>query len=68
MNEELMCGCKNTGCHKCGADEITATMKYENAEGGTCCIHLCSECDDDFIRNQLSDKARKELGWKDDVE
>jgi hypothetical protein len=68
MNEKLVCGCINKGCHICGADEITATLGYENADGGTCCIHLCSECDDDLIRNKLSDKAREELGWIDDLE
>lgn len=68
MDEELMCGCKSKGCHFCEADEVYTTMKYENAEGGTCCIHICSECDNQLIREKLTDKARNELGWKDDVE
>ena len=68
MNEKLICGCKSTGCHFCEADEVYATMKYEDAEGGTCCIHICGECQEEIIRNKLSDKAKKELGWRDDVD
>lgn len=67
MNEELICGCKNTGCHFCDSiDDIWATLKYEDGEGGTSCLHICGDCCEQIITNKLSKKAKKNLGWADD--
>jgi len=67
MEEDLECGCKGTLCHFCGkTDEIWASMKWEDAEGGQCCLHICGDCGDDLISSKLTEEAKKTLGWRDE--
>lgn len=64
----LICGCKNAGCHFCGkTDEIWASMKWEDGEGGVACLHICGDCSEELISSKLTKKARKELEWTDEV-